>query len=137
MNFSVEAVQEKVPVTILAPDGDVDGSNYQTLVGKAQELHTAGAQYLLLDLQHVNYMSSAGLVALYSISKLLVGEAPPDPDSGWDAYHSVQRDRSTATHPQLKLLNPQPRVEKLLEMAGLATTFEIFRDRAAALASFC
>lgn len=136
MNFSVEAVQEKVPVTILAPDGDVDGSNYQALIGKAQELHAAGVQFLLLDLQHVNYMSSAGLVALHSISKLLAGEAIPDSQSGWDAYHSVQRDRPTGVNQQLKLLNPQPRVEKLLEMAGMNAAFEIYSDRSAALASF-
>jgi anti-anti-sigma regulatory factor len=136
MNFSVESVQVKVPVTILAPDGDVDGSNYRLLIAKAQELHAAGTQYLLLDLQHVNYMSSAGLVALHSISKSLAGEAPPDPDSGWDAYHAVQRDRPAGAHAQLKLLNPQPRVEKLLEMAGMNTIFEVYKDRAAALASF-
>jgi anti-anti-sigma regulatory factor len=136
MNFSVEAVQERVPVTILAPDGDVDGSNYRLVIAKAQELYAAGMQYLLLDLQHVNYMSSAGLVALHSISKLLAGEAPPDPDSGWDAYHSVQRDRPAGAHPQLKLLNPQPRVEKLLEMAGMNAVFEAYRDRSVALASF-
>jgi anti-anti-sigma regulatory factor len=136
MNFSVDSVQERVAVTILAPDGDVDGSNYRALIAKAQELHAAGTQYLVLDLEHVNYMSSAGLVALHSISKLLAGEAPPDPDAGWDAYHSVQRDRPAGIHAQLKLLNPQPRVEKLLEMAGMNAVFEVYRDRAGALASF-
>ena len=136
MNFSLESVQVKVPVTILAPDGDVDGSNYRLLIAKAQELQTAGMQYLLLDLQHVNYMSSAGLVALHSISKLLAGEAPPDPDSGWDAYHAVQRDRPAGVHAQFKLLNPQPRVEKLLDMAGMNAVFEVYKDRAEALASF-
>lgn len=136
MNFSVESVQSRVPVTILAPDGDVDGSNYRLLMAKAQELHAAGTQYMLLDLKQVNYMSSAGLVALHSISKSLAGEAPPDPDSGWDAYHAVQRDRPAGTHAQLKLLNPQPRVEKLLDMAGMNAVFEVYRDRAEALASF-
>ncbi len=136
MNFAVESIQERVPVTILAPDGDVDGSNYRTLISKAQELHAAGTQFLLLDLQHVNYMSSAGLVALHSISKLLVGEAPLDPEAGWDAYHSVQRDRPVGLHPQLKLLNPQPRVAKLLEMAGMNEAFEVYHDRSAALASY-
>jgi anti-anti-sigma factor len=136
MNFSVESVQSRVPVTILAPDGDVDGSNYRLLIAKAQELHTAGTKYLLLDLQHVNYMSSAGLVALHSISKTLAGEATPDPDSGWDAYHAVQRDRPAGAYAQFKLLNPQPRVEKLLEMAGMSTIFEVFKDQAGALASF-
>jgi len=136
MNFSVETVQERVPVTILAPDSDVDGSNYRLLITKAQELHTAGTQYLLLDLEHVNYMSSAGLVALHSISKLLAGEAPLDPDSGWDAYHAIQREKPVGPHAQFKLLNSQPRVEKLLEMAGMSTIFEVYTDRSAALASF-
>jgi anti-anti-sigma regulatory factor len=136
MNISVEVVQVRVPVTILAPDGAVDGSNFRELIAKAQELHAAGTQYLLLDLQSVNYMSSAGLVALHSISKSLAGEAPPDPEAGWDAFHAVQRDRPTGTSAQLKLLNPQPRVDKLLEMAGLNVVFAVYRDRAEALASF-
>ena len=97
------------------------------LIAKAQELHAAGTQYLMLDLQHVNYMSSAGLVALHSIGKSLAGEAPPDPDAGWDAYHAVQRDRPAGAHAQFKLLNPQPRVEKLLEMAGMSTIFEVYQ----------
>ncbi len=136
MNFSVESVQSRVPVTILAPDGDVDGSNYRLVIAKTQELQAAGTQYLLLDLQHVNYMSSAGLVALHSMVKSLTGETPPDPDAGWDAYHAVQRDRPAGVHAQVKLLNPQPRVEKLLEMAGMNTIFEVYSDRAEALASF-
>ena len=136
MNFSVETVQGKVPVTILAPESDVDGSNYRQLIAKAQELQAAGTQYLLLDLQHVNYMSSAGLVALHSIGKSLAGEATPDPDAGWDAYHAVERDRPVAAYAQFKLLNPQPRVEKLLEMAGMSAIFEIYKERAEALASF-
>jgi len=136
MNFSVESVQSRVPITILTPDGDMDGSNYRLVIAKAQELQAAGMRYLVLDLKHVNYMSSAGLVALHSIGKSLAGEATPDPDAGWDAYHAVERDRPVAAYAQFKLLNPQPRVEKLLEMAGMSAIFEIYKERAEALASF-
>ena len=136
MNLAVEHAQGKVPVTILAPEGDVDGSNYQTLIAKAQELHASGTRYLLLDLQQVPYMSSAGIIALHSISKLLEGEALPDLEGGWEAIHDVEREQPATTHAQLKLLNPQPRVDRLLDMSGLAQVFEVYRDRAAAVQSF-
>ena len=136
MNFSVDHAQGKVPVTILAPEGDVDGSNYQALIAKAQELHAGGMQYLLLDLQHVAYMSSAGIIALHSISKLLKGETPPDVEGGWEAIHAVEREQTTSKQTQLKLLSPQPRVDRVLDMAGLTQVFEIYRDRDTAVASF-
>ncbi len=136
MNFTVETVQARVPVTILTPDCDMDGSNYRDVIAKAQELQSGGTRYLLLDVQHVRYMSSAGLVALHSMAKLMAGEGSPDPTAGWDAYHAVERDRAGGAPAQFKLLNPQPRVEKLLEMAGLSTFFAVYKDRAEALAAF-
>jgi anti-anti-sigma regulatory factor len=37
---------------------------------------------------------------------------------------------------QVKFLNPQPKVERVLKMAGFDQFFEIFSDQEAAIASF-
>jgi anti-anti-sigma regulatory factor len=123
-------------VTVVHIDGDLDGSNYQELIAKARELYAAGARHLLLDMSNMPYMGSSGLVALHSIALLLRGEAPPDPESGWNAFHTIARDRGAGVQPYVKLLNPQPKVSRTLEMTGMKEFFDIHTDQAMAIASF-
>jgi anti-anti-sigma regulatory factor len=136
MDISIEQVQGQTPVSILKVQGDLDGSNYQVLISKAKEIYQAGARHLVLDLSNVNYMSSAGLVALHTIAKLLQGAPLPDPEAGWEAFHAIERDQAAGLHAQLKLLNPQAKVDQTLELTGMKDFFEIFTDRQAAIASF-
>jgi anti-anti-sigma regulatory factor len=136
MNITAEQQTARVPVTILRLQGDLDGSNYLDLVAAAKTAQQNGAKYLLLDLTGVPYMSSAGLVALHSAVQLLRGEQPPDPEAGWSTLKSVALDKSAGAQPLVKLLNPQPRVMRTLEMSGMNVFFDIFTDEAAALASF-
>jgi hypothetical protein len=81
-------------------------------------------------------MSSSGVVALQSIAALLRGEKPPDPDAGWEAFRSIERDRDTGFQAHFKLLNPQPRVVRVLEMVGFTRFLEVYSDLEAAVASF-
>jgi anti-anti-sigma regulatory factor len=138
MNITTEQQAVRVPVTILRLQGDLDGSNYLDLIAKAKEAYQNGAKNLLIDLGGVAYMSSAGLVALHSSVQLLRGEQPPDPNAGWSALKSVALDKpADGTAQQLvKLLKPQPRVLRTLEMSGMNAFFEIYTDEATALASF-
>ncbi len=136
MNITAEQPTARVPVTILRLQGDLDGSNYLELVAAAKTAQQHGAKYLLLDLTGVTYMSSAGLVALHSAVQLLRGEQPPDPEAGWSTLKSVALDKPDEAQPWLKLLNPQPRVTRTLEMSGMNVFFEIFTDETTALASF-
>lgn len=136
MNLTVEQSQGKVPVTILSLHGDLDASNYQELIAKAQEIYNAGGRRLLLDMSGTPFMGSSGLVALHSIAVLMRGEKPADPDSGWNAIHAIDRDRDTGLQKQIKLLGPQPQVDRVLDRTGLKQFFEVHTDREAALASF-
>jgi anti-anti-sigma regulatory factor len=136
MTFIIDQVQSKVPVTVLTIQGDLDGSNFQELIDLAKKAHQEGASDFLLDMSELNFMSSAGLVALLSISKLMRGETPPDPEYGWDALHEIDRDRDSGVQQHVKLLNPPPKVEKILEMSGMKKFFEIFTDKQTAIASF-
>ncbi|HET7091175.1 MAG TPA: STAS domain-containing protein [Anaerolineae bacterium] len=135
MNITVENAQGRVPVTILELHGDLDGSNYQEVIARARDLYGAGMRHLLIDMGDMAYMSSAGLVALHSVILLLRGEQPPDPESGWSAFHAIAREQG-GVQKAVKLLNPQPRVRRTLEMTGMQEFFEIYADRLAAVESF-
>ena len=136
MNLTVEQVPGRVPVTILSLRGELDASNYQQLIAKAQEVYTSGGRHLLLDMSGTPFMGSSGLVALHSIAVLMRGEKPADPESGWNAIHAIDRDRDAGLQKHVKLLNPQPQVDRVLERTGLKQFFEIHTDRETALASF-
>jgi anti-anti-sigma regulatory factor len=136
MNITTEPSAAHAGVTILRLQGDLDGSNYLELIAAAKAAQQAGAKQLLIDLGGVPYMSSAGLVGLHSSVQLLRGEQPPDPSAGWSALKSAAMNASSTAQPLVKLLNPQPRVTRTLEMSGMNVFFEIYTDEATALASF-
>ncbi len=136
MNITVQQAQGKVPVTILGIQGEVDASNYQDLIARAQELYQKGSRHLLLDLGQVSYLSSSGLVALHGIALLLSGRQLPDPEHGWATLRSVTQAPGTGVSPYIKLLNPQPKVERVLQTSGLKDYMECYTDLATAVASF-
>ena len=136
MNISVNQAVGRVPVAILAIQGDLDASNYQDLIAKAKQVHAAGTGHILLDLTHTSFVSSSGLVALHSIALLLQGEQLPDPENGWSAIRSVGRGLGAGARQHVKLLNPQPKVQQVMVKSGLAEFFEVHTDLAAAVASF-
>jgi ABC-type transporter Mla MlaB component len=136
MQMTIESVQGKVPVTILALRGDLDASNFESVIAKAKEIYSSGARHLLVDMSELNFMSSSGLVALHSIILLMRGENPPDLQAGWDAFRAIDRERASGPQPYVKLLSPQPKVLSSLQKTGMDEFFEIFTDRQTALASF-
>ena len=136
MKLSVETEQGRVPVTVMKVAGDVDASNYRDLIAAAREQVAAGAQHVLLDLGEVGYVSSAGLVALHSISVLVRGQQPPDPEAGWQAFRAMSRDVEAGMQQGVKLLNPQPAVTRVLDTSGMIQFFEVYTDRAEAVTSF-
>ena len=136
MYIVANEVQGEAPVTVLQIHGELDASNYQRVVARAREAHDAGARDLLLDLEHVPFMGSSGLVAFHSIALLMRGETPPDPEAGWGTLRSIDREREAGLQQHVKLLNPQPKVERVLKMAGFDRFFEIYTDQEEAIASF-
>ena len=136
MEISVEKVSAAVPVAVLSTHGDIDASNFMDLVKAAQAAYQEGFHDLLLDLSDSPFLSSSGLVALHSIALLMRGEMPLDPSSGWDAIHAMERNLENGVQEHVKLLNPQPRVERTLERTGLSMFFQMFNDKTEALASY-
>ena len=136
MDISVSQVQGSVPVTVMKVDGQLDGQTYQDLITKARELYNAGSRDFLLDLSDLSYISSAGLVALHSITLLLKVEPLPDTEAGWSAYRSMGRTSASGVQTHIKLLNPREEIRSVLDMVGFGNVFAIFRDRDEAIKSF-
>ncbi len=137
LTTSTETAVGRVPITILALDGELDASNFARLIDDVRALHDGGARHLLLDLANLSFIASSGLVALHSIVRIMQGEPPVDPESGWDALHSVGLDVSSgSTQAVVQLAAPSAAVARVLGRTGLDRLFTIHSDREAAIAGF-
>jgi anti-anti-sigma regulatory factor len=89
---------------------------------------------LVLDMSDLEYMSSSGIVALHSLALVYRGQAPHDPDAGWEALHAAQADAEAGgPHDQLRLVAPSEAIDVVLERTGMSRIMPVFPDRAAAL----
>ncbi|MGE5123492.1 MAG: STAS domain-containing protein [Acidobacteriaceae bacterium] len=136
MDMAVEYAQGTVPVTILTLQGELDASNFETLLSTAKMLYHAGTRRLLLDMNQLSFMSSAGIVALHNIILLMRGAGLSDPNSGWEAFHNIKRDLDSGKQPNVKILDPQPKVMLTLQKSGMDRFCDIYTDLQSALNSF-
>jgi anti-anti-sigma regulatory factor len=122
-------------VAVLAMDGELDASNYQDLINTGQRLYGEGVRTLVLDLSDLEYMSSSGIVAVHSLALIYRGEAPHDPEAGWQAFHAVQADADSGIrHESLRLAAPNDDIDAMLDRTGFNRILPVFADRDSALA---
>lgn len=137
MVTKVDRIEGAVPVTVMSLDGELDASNYLRLVDDVRELYASGTRNLLLDLSDLSFMASSGLVALFSVVKVMNGEQPPDPEYGWGAFREVSRGlESGDVQTAVQLCCAQPAVGEVLQRTGLDRLFKKHNDRGSAVASF-
>ena len=124
----------QVPVTVMHVDGNIDSATYEAFQAKADELIRDGAHYILVDLTHAPYVSSAGMRALQQIYERL-RTLHPDSDL---SHAEVKKGISAGTYksPRLKLLNPSKETSTTFKMTGFDMYIEIFTDKAQAIQSF-
>lgn len=127
MEITVDLQQANEPVAVMRLQGDIDATNFVQIVDKAQEIYEKPARNLILDLSEVSSISSTGLAAIHKIALLY---------SGVDQMKHPDMTHNSNARKRVKLLNPQPDVEKTLETAGLKLFFKIFSDLESALKSF-
>ena len=73
MNISVSQEKGRVPVAVIHLEGKLDGQTYQALINEAREVFESGTWDILLDMEKLSYISSAGLVALHTVALLTRG----------------------------------------------------------------
>jgi anti-anti-sigma factor len=138
LTTTTEEVAGRVPITVLALDGELDASNFERLIDEVTGLYDRGTRNLLVDLAGLTFLASSGLVALHSIVRILHGERPDDLESGWDVLHHMGHDAATGDEMQrdVQLAAPQPAVARVLQRTGMDRLFVIHEGRDAAIAAF-
>ena len=135
MEINVSQEKGKVPVSVVSIKGDLDASSYLELVNTAQKLYDAGVRYLVLDLAGLAFISSAGLASLHIVTKMFRGEKT-NPEDGWGTYKEIDRERESGLQKNVKLLNPSPEADKVLDTVGFKQFFEVYTDLNEAVQSF-
>ena len=138
LTTTIEEVAGRVPITVLALDGELDASNFERLIVEVSGLYDRGTRNLLVNLGGLTFLASSGLVALHSIVRILHGERPDDLESGWDVLHHLGHDAATGDEMQreVQLAAPPPAVARVLQRTGMDRLFVIHEGRDAAIAAF-
>lgn len=134
MEIKVSTESGRVPVTVLHVDGNIDSSTYEQFQSTARKLIDEGARYILVDLSHAPFVSSAGLRALHTLFNELRSRNPEANLSN----EQIKKGISAGTYksPHLKLLNLSPETKTAFETSGFDMYIDTFTDRNAAIASF-
>jgi anti-anti-sigma factor len=134
MEIKVSKESARVPITVLHVDGNIDSSTYDKFQSTARQLIDEGARYILVDLSHAPFVSSAGLRALHAIFNELRSLHPEANLSDEQMKKGISA--GTYKSPHLKLLNLSPEARTAFETSGFDMYIEAFTDMKTALASF-
>jgi len=124
----------RVPVTVMHIDGDLDSSTNTAFLAKADELISNGARYILIDLSHTKFITSAGFRAFNDLFNKL-RSLHPDTNLNED---EIKKGISSGTYksPHLKLLNLSLEAKTSFDLAGFNLFIETYNDLQTAVASY-
>lgn len=134
MEIKVSTENGRVPVTVVHVDGNIDASTSDIFKTKTEELVNSGARYILVDLSHAPFVSSAGLRVLHSLFNTLRSLNPDANLSDQDVKKGISS--GTYKSPHLKLLSPSKETKSTFELSGFDMYIEVFTDFKTAIASF-
>ena len=134
MEIKVSTENGRVPITIMHVDGDLDSTTYAQFQKKADELIKNGARYILVDLAHAPYVSSAGLRSIHQVFKDL-NASNADSALNEDA---MKEGISAGTYksPYLKILNLSEQSRLVFKTSGFDMYLEYYDDIRKAIAAF-
>lgn len=134
MNIKVLTENGRVPVTVMHVDGNLDSSTHDAFIAKANELINGGARYLLIDLAHTKFITSAGFRAFNDLFNKLRSLHPDTNLSDEEMRKGINA--GTYKSPHLKLLNLSDEAKTAFDMAGFNLFIETYTDLQTAVASF-
>jgi anti-anti-sigma regulatory factor len=129
MEITFEQVQDAVAVMHIT--GDINASNFMEVIEKAREMYNNPARNLILDMSNVSSISSTGVVGIHKIALIYSG-VPQDVEKNENPDFT----HIGSARKHVRLLNPQPVVEKTLEKSGMKLFFKIFNSLEDAIKSF-
>jgi anti-anti-sigma factor len=116
--ISSEDVQADVPVTVFHLRGWLDAQSEGQLLEAARTSYDGGAKYLLIDMNELDTLTSAGMRGLQKVYQIFT---PRD-------------ERSRVAH--LKLCNAPPQIYNVLGVTGFLQQIPMYESLEAALDSF-
>ena len=134
MEIKVSTENGRVPVTIIHIDGNLDSSSSTKFQAKAEELIKSGARYILVDLAHSPYVSSAGFRILSQIFKQLNAIHPDSNLSETEMKKGISD--GSYKSPYLKLLNLSAETKTVFKTTGFDMYIEEYDDLKTAIAAF-
>lgn len=134
MTIDVEQLAGDPPVTVVALDGELDASNYESVIEVVRAAYAEGSRGLVFDLSGLTFMASSGLFALHSAVRIMRGETPPDPEGGWGALHEMTQD-SDSVAGNVCLAETQDAIARVLERTGMTRLFGMHASRADAISA--
>ena len=132
LSIEVQQLGGAPPVAVVDLHGELDASTFEAVIAAVRDAYVAGARGLVLDFEGVSFMASSGLFALHSAVRIMRGETPPDPESGWGALHEVAGDHDAATR-NVRLAAAQEPIVRVLERTHMTELFAMDGSRADAI----
>lgn len=117
------------PVKVLHLQGKLTGQTQGQLMDAARRERAAGTAYLLIDLTHLDYIGSAGLLALLNIYRMFT---PRQVVEAWEKENPGEPYKSA----YVKLAGASPSVYYVLNIAGFLLNLAIYPEPDQALQSF-
>jgi anti-anti-sigma factor len=134
MEIKVSTENGRVPIKVVHVDGNIDSSTSEKFLSATRNLINEGARYILVDLSHAPFVSSAGLRAFHTLFNELRSINPEANLSDDQMKKGISA--GTYKSPHLKLMNLSPETKTAFETSGFDMYIDAFTDRKAAIASF-
>ena len=118
LKITSEQMQGDVPVTVLHVRGWLDAQSEEQLLQAAQSEYDGGARFLLIDMEELDTITSAGIRALQKLYMM----------------YTPKEDRLKLAH--LKLCNAPPQIYNVLGITGFLHNIPMYESVDAAVESF-
>ena len=127
LSITSSKAEGKANITIFHLNGVLDAASEDALYDKACQAFDGGVHYLLLDMQNLTHISSAGLRALHNIFKKCTPE---------EEFEAARENGEPYKSPYFKLAAASSEVYYVLNLAGFLHNIPFYPTLAEALNSF-
>src|SRR5512145_1451502 len=118
LKITSDQLQADVPVTVLRIRGWLDAQSEEQLLEAARNSYEGGARYILIDMNELDTITSAGIRALQKIYQMF----------------TPKEDRFKIAH--LKLCNAPPQIYNVLGITGFLQNIPMYENLDDAVESF-
>jgi len=127
LSITSSQAEGNADATVFHLSGTLDAASEDALYEQACQAIDSGAHYLLLDMQNLEFISSAGLRALHNIFKKCTPEGE---------FEAARESGEPYKSPYFKLAGASPNVYSVLNLAGFLHNIPFYPTVKEALASF-